>query len=66
MRTRIPTQHSVYECPQSPPVHRTGSEYFAPPAPSGQREPGTNWFTIITTPTVTTWGGREAPRPRGK
>ena len=29
-------------------VQRTPSPYFAPPVPSGMREPGTNFFTIIT------------------
>lgn len=49
MHTRIPTEHrqTAYK---SGTLQRSPSPYFAPPAPVGMREPGTNFVTIITAP----------------
>lgn len=31
-------------------VMRTSSPFFAPPVPGAMREPGTNYYTVITAP----------------
>lgn len=40
--THTRTVHAVGQ------VERQPAWYFAPPVPAGMREPGTNWFTIVT------------------
>ena len=49
MRTRIPTEHTQ-TTQLTGDFYRSPSPYFAPPAPSGMREPYTNFFSIITAP----------------
>ena len=29
-------------------IMRSPSPFFVPPVPAGMREPGTNWYTIVT------------------
>jgi hypothetical protein len=45
--SRIPTDHKQISFTQGQ-VMRAPSPAFAPPVPASMREPGTNWFTIIT------------------
>jgi hypothetical protein len=47
--TRIPTQHRQVSFYQGS-IMRSPSPYFAPPVPGYMREPGTNYYTIITAP----------------
>lgn len=44
---RIPTEHKQVTFYQGT-ISRAPNPYFAPPVPSGMREPGTNLITIIT------------------
>jgi hypothetical protein len=45
--SRVPTDHKQVAHFQSV-VMRAPSPFFTPPVPSGMREPGTNFITIIT------------------
>ena len=47
--TRIPTEHKQIGFTQSV-LMRSASPWFAPPLPAYMREPGTNWYTVITAP----------------
>jgi hypothetical protein len=42
-----PIQHKVVTF-QEGEIQRAPSPYFAPPVPSGMREPGTDYLTILT------------------
>jgi hypothetical protein len=66
MRTRIPTGHALTVGSRNNPVMRTGSPAFAPPKPTGMREPGTDYVTIISRPGVSTWGARDTERQPAK
>lgn len=45
--SRIPTEHKQVVHTQGE-ISRAPSPAFAPPVPAYMREPGTNWYTIIT------------------
>jgi hypothetical protein len=47
MTTRVPVEHgeTVLNGAQ---IQRAPSPFFHPPVPSGMREPGTNYITIVT------------------
>ena len=47
MFTRDVSQHSI-TTHEPAAVMRSPSPFFAPPVPAYMREPGTNWFSIIT------------------
>lgn len=47
--TRIPTEHKTVRFYQGQ-VQRSPSPAFTPPVPAYMREPGTNWYTLITAP----------------
>jgi hypothetical protein len=45
--SRIPTEHKTVRFFPGQ-VQRAPSPAFAPPVPAYMREPGTNWYTLIT------------------